>query len=83
MSSEAMSYPLLREHLSYLEMTTAAEQLAAELDHALKEKRSATEVLASSLEAEVIATKARRARGRLRFAHFAVHKMLRDFDFNF
>ena len=83
MTSEATSYQQLREHLSYLGMTTAAEQLATELDRALKEKRSATEVLAALLEAEVTATKARRARGRLRFAHFPVHKTLRDFDFNF
>lgn len=83
MKPEATSYQQLREHLSYLGLTTAADQLAGELDRALKEKCSVTEVLASLLEAEVIATKARRARGRLRFAHFPVHKTLRDFDFNF
>ncbi len=83
MKPEATSYQQLRAHLGYLGLTTAAEQLAAELDRALKERRSATEVLETLLEAEVIATKARRARGRLRFAHFPVHKTLSDFDFNF
>jgi DNA replication protein DnaC len=82
-SGEATSYQRLREHLSYLGLTTAAENLSIELDRALKDKLSTTQVLESLLEGEVIATKARRARGRLRFAHYPVHKTLADFDFDF
>ena len=83
MSAEATSYQRLREHLSYLGLTTAAENLSPELDRALKDKLSATQVLESLLEGEVVATKARRARGRLRFAHYPVHKTLAEFDFDF
>jgi len=83
MTGEATSYQRLREHLGYLGLTTAAENLSPELDRALKEKLSATQVLESLLESEVVATKARRARGRLRFAHYPVHKTLADFDFDF
>jgi hypothetical protein len=35
----------LREHLAYLEMSAAAEYLSAELDRALREKASPTQVL--------------------------------------
>ena len=83
MTGEATSYQRLREHLSYLGLTTAAENLSPELDRALKDKLSTTQVLESLLEGEVIATKARRARGRLRFAHYPVHKTLAGFDFDF
>jgi DNA replication protein DnaC len=81
--TEATSYQRLREHLSYLGMTAAEEHLASELDRAHKDKLSATQVLESLLDIEVIATKARRTRGRLRFAHYPVHKTLSDFDFDF
>jgi DNA replication protein DnaC len=83
MKAEATSYQRLREHLGYLGLTTAAENLSSELDRGLKDKLSTTQVLETLLEAEVVATKARRARGRLRFAHFPVHKTLTDFDFDF
>ena len=83
MKAEATSYQRLREHLSYLGLSTAAENLSGELDRGLKDKLSATQVLETLLEAEVVATKARRARGRLRFAHFPVHKTLTNFDFDF
>ena len=83
MKTEATSYQRLREHLSYLGLTTAAENLSGELDLGLKDKLSATQVLETLLEAEVVATKARRARGRLRFAHFPVNKTLTNFDFDF
>ena len=83
MSAEATSYQRLREHLSYLGLSTAAENLSPELDRALKDKLSVTQVLESLLEGEVVATKARRARGRLRFAHYPVHKTLAEFDFDF
>jgi hypothetical protein len=71
--TEATSYQRLREHLAYLGMTAAAEHLSIELDRAHKDKLSATQVLESLLDIEVIATKARRTRGRLRFAHDPVH----------
>ena len=69
----------MREHLAYLKLDTAAEQLSQELDLATKEKLSVTQVL----ELEVEATQARRLRGRLRWAHYPVHKTLSDFDFDF
>jgi DNA replication protein DnaC len=81
--SEATSYQRLREHLAYLRLTTAAEHLAAELDRGLAEHASATEVLERLLEREMAATKARRQRGRLRFARYPVHKTLAAFDFDF
>ena len=81
--SEATSYQRLREHLAYLRLTTAAEHLAAELDRALAEQLSATQVLEHLLELEVAATTARRQRGRLRFARYPVHKTLAEFDFDF
>lgn len=81
--TEATSYQRLREHLAYLGMTAAAEHLSTELDRANKDKLSATQVLESLLDIEVIATKARRTRGRLRFAHYPVHKTLAEFDFDF
>lgn len=81
--TEATSYQRLREHLAYLGMTAAAEHLSTELDRAHKDKLSATQVLESLLDIEVIATKARRTRGRLRFAHYPVHKTLSEFDFDF
>ncbi|MGA7911003.1 MAG: IS21-like element helper ATPase IstB [Candidatus Dormiibacterota bacterium] len=83
MTVEASSYQRLREHLAYLGLTTAAENLSPQLDRALKDKLSTTQVLETLLAGEVEATKARRARGRLRFAHYPVHKTLADFDFDF
>ena len=55
MSVEATSYQRLREHLSYLGLGTAAENLSPELDRALKDKLSVTQVLESLLEGEVVA----------------------------
>ena len=81
--SEATSYQRLREHLAYLGLTAAAEHLSAELDRALAERRSPTQVLEHLLDLEVEATRARRLRGRLRFARYPVHKRLGDFDFDF
>ena len=81
--TEATSYQRLREHFAYLGMTAAAEHLSIELDRAHKHKLSATQVLVSLLDIEVIASKARRTRGRLRFAHYPVHKTLSEFDFDF
>ena len=81
--SEATSYQRLREHLAYLQMSAAAEHLSSELDRGLRDKASATQILEHLLEIEVEATKARRQRGRLRFARYPVHKTLADFDLDF
>lgn len=83
MSTEASSYQRLREHLAYLKLSTAAENLSAELDRALQEKLSATQVLETLLQAEVEETKARRHRSRLRFARYPIIKTLAEFDFDF
>ena len=82
-TSEASSYQRLREHLAYLQMTSAAEHLSAELDLAVQGERSATQVLETLLEIEVTATRARRQRARLRFARYPLHKTLQEFDFDF
>ena len=81
--SEATSYQRLREHLAYLQMSAAAEHLSTELDRGLREKASATQILERLLEIETEATRARRQRGRLRFARYPVHKTLADFDLDF
>jgi len=82
-TSPPTSYQRLREYLAELRMTAAAEHLAAELDRGLAEKASATEILERVLEIEAKATRERRQRGRLRFAHYPIHKTLADFDFDF
>jgi DNA replication protein DnaC len=81
--SEATSYQRLREHLAYLGLTAAAEHLSVALDQAMHEQQSMTQVLERLLACEVAATQARRLRGRLRFAHYPVHKTLGEFDFDF
>jgi DNA replication protein DnaC len=81
--NEASSYQRLREHLAYLGMTSAAEMLAPELDRALAEQSSPSQVLERLLDIEVEATRARKQRGRLRFARYPVHRTLGDFDFDF
>ena len=82
-AAEATSYQRLREHLAYLQMGAAAEHLSAELDRGLRERASATQVLERLLEIQVEDTRARRQRGRLRFARYPVHKTLADFDLDF
>ena len=82
-TSEPSAYQRLREHLAYLEMTAAAEHLADELDRGMREKASATQVLERLLALEAEATRARRLRGRLRFARYPVHKTLAEFDLDF
>lgn len=74
------AYQRLRGHLAYLGLTTAAERLAHHLDDT---DASPTEVLEALLADEVTATAARRAAGRLRFAHYPLRKTLADFDFSF
>src|SRR5919206_2104594 len=81
--STSSSYQRLREHLAYLGLHAAAEHLSPELDRALQEQLSPTQVLEHLLELEVEATKARRQRARLRFARYPVHKTLAGFDFDF
>lgn len=82
-AADATSYQRLREHLAYLRLGTAAEHLSGELDRALKEQLSVTQVLEHLLELEVGETRARRQRGRLRYARYPVHKTLAEFDFDF
>jgi DNA replication protein DnaC len=82
-AAEATSYQRLREHLAYLQLGAAAENLSAELDRGLREKASATQVLERLLEIQVEDTRARRQRGRLRFARYPVHKTLAEFDLDF
>jgi DNA replication protein DnaC len=77
------AYHRLREHLAYLNLTTASEQLAPALDRAREQKLSPVEVLEELLAAEADATRARRLHGRLRFAHYPVRKTLHDFEFDF
>src|SRR5215469_6216466 len=75
-TADATSYQRLRQHLAYL-------RLSGELDRALKEKLSVTQVLERLLQLEVEETRARRQRGRLRYARYPVHKTLAEFDFDF
>jgi DNA replication protein DnaC len=61
-------YHQLREHLAYLKLGAVAEQLAAALEQAEREKPSYTRFLADLLATEVTATEQRRLDGRMRFA---------------
>jgi DNA replication protein DnaC len=83
MSAEQTSYHRLREHLAYLKLPTAAERLGQELERAHKEQLSVTQALESLLQLEVEATRARRQRGRLRFARYPLIRTLAEFDFDF
>jgi len=78
----ASVYQQLRSHLSFLGMQRAAEVLAVHLEQAEAERISYTAFLEKLLSEEVLATEARRLKGRLRFAHFPVEKRLSDFDFD-
>jgi len=82
-SGEATAYQRLREHLAYLKLTTAAEHLSHELERAHREQLSATQVLENLLQLEVEETRARRRRGRLRFARYPLIRTLAEFDFDF
>jgi len=79
----ATAYARLREHLAYLGLTTASEQLAAELERASAEGAAPVEVLERLLAAESSATAARKLSGRLRFAHYPLDKRLANFEFDF
>jgi IstB-like ATP binding protein len=79
----AASYQTLRGHLAYLKLTRAEEVLAAHLEAARAQQLSHVAFLEGLLAEEVAATRDRRHRARLRFAHFPVTKHLADFDFDF
>jgi DNA replication protein DnaC len=77
------AYQRLREHLAYLGLTTASEELAPALDRANNLKLAAVEVLEDLLAKEAEATRARRLQGRLRFAHYPLRKTLSEFEFDY
>lgn len=77
------AYQLVREHLAYLGLTTASEQLAAVLDRANTEQLSVVEALEQLMAAEAQATRERRLHARLRFGRYPVRKTLADFDFSY
>jgi DNA replication protein DnaC len=79
----AASYQTLRGHLAYLKLTRAEEVLAAHLEAARAQRLSHVAFLEALLGEEVTATRERRHRARLRFAHFPVEKHLADFDYDF
>jgi DNA replication protein DnaC len=79
----ATSYQTLRGHLAYLKLTRAEELLAAHLEAARAQQLSHVAFLEALLGEEVAATRQRRHRARLRFAHFPVEKHLADFDYDF
>ena len=80
--SEASVYQQLRSHLAYLRLGALAEQLAAELEQAQREKPTYTRLLERLLRLEVEATERRRLQGRLRFANFPTQKTLADVDYD-
>jgi DNA replication protein DnaC len=77
------AYQRLREHLAYLGLTTAAEELAPALERGTSQKLSVVEVLEELMAREAEATKARRLAGRLRFAHYPLRKTLSAFEFDY
>jgi DNA replication protein DnaC len=77
------AYQRLREHLAYLGLTTASDELAPALEQATARKLSAVEVLEDLMAKEAEATRTRRLAGRLRFAHYPLRKTLADFQFDF
>jgi DNA replication protein DnaC len=76
------AYQRLGEHLAYLGLATASEELAPALERARTLRLSAVEVLEDLLAKEAEATRARRLAGRLRFAHYPLGKTLADFEFD-
>jgi hypothetical protein len=77
------AYQRLREHLAYLGLSTASEELAPALERARTLRLSAVEVLEDLMAKEAEATRARRLAGRLRFAHYPLRKTLADFEFDY
>ena len=74
-------YRSVRSHLAYLKLAAAAEALPAELDAAMKNKRTHTELVDRLFAIEVAAVEARRHTGLLRLANFPPPWRLEDFDF--
>jgi len=77
------AYQRLREHLAYLGLTTASEELAPALERGTSQKLAPVEVLEDLMAKEAEATRARRLHGRLRFAHYPLRKTLSDFEFDY
>jgi DNA replication protein DnaC len=77
------AYHRLREHLGYLGLSTASEQLAPALERAREHKLSPVEVLEELMAAEAEVTRARKLAYRLRFAHYPLRKTLADFEFDY
>jgi len=75
-------YQQLRSNLAYLHLEAASEALAAELDHATKEKLSHSAFLERLLRVEVAVTEERRLAGRRRFSCLPAPWRLEDFDFD-
>lgn len=75
-------YQQLREHLHYLGLRAAADQLAAALQTAQRDKPGYTQFLHDLLATEVNAVEQRRLQGRLRFAKLPARKTLEQFDFS-
>ena len=75
-------YQQLREHLHYLGLRAAADQLAPALETAEKERPGYTQFLHDLLAVEVQAVEQRRLQGRLRFAKLPARKTIEQFDFS-
>ena len=75
-------YQQLREHLYYLGLRAAADQLAPALQTAQHDKPGYTQFLHDLLATEVNAVEQRRLQGRLRFAKLPARKTLEQFDFS-
>lgn len=73
-------YRQLRGHLHYLKLPAVAEQLAAALEHAERDRPGYSEFLDGLLKTEVDATEQRRLQGRLRFSKLPARKTLAQFD---
>ncbi|MBU1226108.1 MAG: AAA family ATPase, partial [Actinobacteria bacterium] len=81
MSRDDSIYQQLRSHLTYLNLTAAAEALPGQLEAARTAKAGHTEFLEALLRIEVEATEQRRWEGRMRFANFPAPWRVDDFDF--
>src|SRR5699024_4443147 len=81
-TSETGRYQRLKDHLTYLKLDAAAENLPAVLDHGKTEKHTTTTILEQLMRIEVEATEARRLAGRFRFANLPTGATLDDFDYD-
>jgi DNA replication protein DnaC len=72
-------YQQLREHLHYLGLRAAADQLAPALEAAERDKPGYTQFLHDLLDHEVQAVEQRRLQGRLRFAKLPARKTMEEF----